>query len=186
MRVFAVVLLVLLAAACGGSGSPAATLPPASATPSASPAATSGTSFPPTVVASPTAAPVATGTPNPQPTSTVIVSPPPPLPSPPLPVGDTGVAGVALIGPTCPVQRIDSPCPDRPWQGVVSARTTGGVEVAQAATDANGAFSMHLAPGVYDIVTLTSGPLPAPVTQRVTVRAGEVTQVQLMLDSGIR
>ena len=184
MKAFAVLLFVLLVAACGGSNAPVATLPPASATPGASPTATATTSLPPTVIASPTASPLATGTPNPEPTSTIIV--PPPAPSPPLPVGDTGVAGVALIGPTCPVQRIDSPCPDRPWQGVVSARTTGGVEVAQAATDASGAFSMHLAPGVYDLVTLTPGPLPAPVTQRVTVQAGEVTQVQLMLDSGIR
>ena len=90
------------------------------------------------------------------------------------------------IGPTCPVQRIDSPCPDRPWQGVVAARTSGGFEVARAQTDANGTFVLHLAPGVYDVVTLTAGPLPVPVTQRVTVQAGMVTQVQLTLDSGIR
>ncbi len=116
MKAFAVLLFVLLVAACGGSNSPTATLPPASATSSASPAASATTSFPPTVAASPTTAPAATETPNPGPTSTVIVSPPPPVPSP---GGDTGVAGVVLLGPTCPVQRIDSPCPDKPWQGIV-------------------------------------------------------------------
>jgi hypothetical protein len=84
------------------------------------------------------------------------------------------------------VFREDSPCPDKPWQGVVVARTTGGVEVARTSTDVAGRFALALAPGVYDIVTLTTGILPAPVTQRVTVQPGQLVQLQLLLDSGIR
>ena len=68
----------------------------------------------------------------------------------------------------------------------MAARTAAGVEVARAQTNAGGAFSMRLPPGTYDILTLTTGILPSPASVRVTVTDGEVTQVQLSLDSGIR
>ena len=94
--------------------------------------------------------------------------------------------GTALIGPTCPVFRIESPCPDRPWQGTVVAQDAAGREVTRTDTDADGRFFIALAPGDYVLVTLTTGVFPAPITMPVTIAAGRATDVQLMLDSGIR
>jgi hypothetical protein len=101
-------------------------------------------------------------------------------------VQGTGVAGVALVGPSCPVQREDEPCPDKPWQGVVVARRLSGSEVARTRTDAQGRFAMKLPPGEYVVVTLTPGVFPGPASTQVRVTAGQMTQVELLLDSGIR
>ncbi len=109
------------------------------------------------------------------------------MPSPtPDVAGASGVQGVALIGPSCPVQRIDTPCPDKPWQGVVVAQDLAGHEVARTTTDADGGFTIALPPGDYVLVTLTTGVLPAPVTLAVTVKQNMMTEVELSLDSGIR
>jgi hypothetical protein len=156
---FGLVLSLLLIAACGdGSTTPGATSSP-EATQSAAPTSTPRAGVTATLV---------TGT------------------STPLPPQGQGVAGVALIGPTCPVQRIDSPCPDRPFEGVVVVRNAAGLEVARTMTDAQGRFSISLAPGRYVLTTLVTGVFPAPATQEVTVTAGQVIKVDLHLDSGIR
>jgi hypothetical protein len=114
-------------------------------------------------------------TPSPAPSSTPTAAP-----------QATGVAGVALVGPMCPVIREGTPCPDRPWEGTVVVRTPSGAEVARVDTDAEGRFAMDLPPGEYLVVSLTTGVLPAPASVEVTVVAGQVAQVELLLDSGIR
>jgi hypothetical protein len=53
-------------------------------------------------------------------------------------------------------------------------------------TDAEGRFSIQLQPGTYLVVTLTSGVLPAPASAQITVVTGQMTQLELILDSGIR
>ena len=53
-------------------------------------------------------------------------------------------------------------------------------------TGADGRFSIQLPPGTYMVVTLTSGILPAPASVQATVVAGQMTTVELLLDSGIR
>ena len=90
------------------------------------------------------------------------------------------------MGPSCPVVQVNTPCPDRPWEGVVAVRDETGREITRTMTDAAGRFRFDLAPGDYILVTLTQGFLPSPATMSVTVVAGEVTEVQLLLDSGIR
>jgi hypothetical protein len=45
---------------------------------------------------------------------------------------------------------------------------------------------MSLPPGEYVLVTLTAGVMPAPARQEAKVVSGEVTRVDLTLDSGIR
>ncbi len=39
---------------------------------------------------------------------------------------NAGVEGVMTMRPTCPVQRIAEPCPDRPFAGKVSFRDGSG------------------------------------------------------------
>ncbi len=101
---------------------------------------------------------------------------------------NTGVEGVMTIGPTCPVQRIDQPCPDRPFAGEVSVRDGSGSEVADVHADAAGHFRVDLAPGTYQLVPVSPHPgvPPSGKPQSVIVVAGAYTHVTLQYDSGIR
>jgi hypothetical protein len=104
----------------------------------------------------------------------------------PTPSGRSGIIGTASVGPTCPVQRIDSPCPDRPFEGTIVALDARGREVARTTSDAQGRFTISLPPGNYVISALVSGPLPLPKPVNVTVAPGLFVRVELHLDSGIR
>ena len=69
----------------------------------------------------------------------------------PLPM-DTGVRGTVVAGPTCPVvtDPPDLACADRPVADAELVVTTfAGDEVARTTSDADGAFAIALAPGVY-------------------------------------
>ena len=110
---------------------------------------------------------------------------------------DSGVVGVVMSGPLCPVQT--SPCAGRPVRAVVQVRKgpltrpigsqtfLPGEVIAVAHTDANGRFRVNLRPGSYVLeavppagTTLATKPLP------VEVQAGRFTYVTVPLDTGIR
>lgn len=104
----------------------------------------------------------------------------------PAPSG-TGIRGVVKLGPTCPVESLTSPCPDRPFQGDVRATASDG-STTTVSTDAQGRFTMNLRAGTYVAIAVSpsgSGP-PTPVPQTVQVRTGSYTQVTLEVDTGIR
>jgi hypothetical protein len=86
------------------------------------------------------------------------------------------------------VQRIDQPCPDRPFAGEVSVRDGSGSVVADAHADAAGHFQVGLAAGTYQLVPVSPHPGMPPFgkPQSVTVVAGAYSQVTLEYDSGIR
>jgi Carboxypeptidase regulatory-like domain len=100
----------------------------------------------------------------------------------------TGVGGIVLAGPTCPVERVGaSPCV-RPVSGAtILAEDQSGREVGRATTDATGAYFLPLAPGTYRIVPQPVGGLMgvAPA-QNVTVTAGAPVELNLEYDTGIR
>jgi hypothetical protein len=99
----------------------------------------------------------------------------------------TGIRGVVMLGPTCPVENVASPCPDRPFQGDVLATASDG-STTTVSTDAQGRFTMDLRPGTYVVIAVSpsgSGP-PTPVPQTVQVRTGSYTRVTLEVDTGIR
>lgn len=100
---------------------------------------------------------------------------------------DSGVTGAVMIGPTCPVVRINEPCPDRPFETALRVVTDPGDDVvATARSGKDGRFRVMLAPGDYRIeaVLQQSPPSGAPVA--FTVRAHQFTTVTVTLDSGIR
>lgn len=101
---------------------------------------------------------------------------------------NTGIDGVMTIGPTCPVQRIDQPCPDRPFAGEVSVRDGSGSDVADVHADAAGHFRVDLAAGTYQLVPVSphQGMPPFGKPQSVIVVAGAYTHVTIEYDSGIR
>ena len=142
-----------------------------------------------------TSAPAAsrTSTPRPTPTRSASTATPPaetstpvPATSTPAPAGDSGIEGLVTIGPTCPVQRIDSPCPDRPYEAAVIVLDGNRRKVAEVRSDADGRFRVLLPPGAYTLSPQSPGILPRAGEQTVTVVPGMLTSVMIQYDSGIR
>jgi Carboxypeptidase regulatory-like domain len=163
-------------AACGGSSSGATT-----ATPRVTASAT-------TTTRAATATPSSTPAPliSPTPAQTPPPLPPAQTPPPTSLSGDSGIEGAVTIGPTCPVQRIDSPCPDRPYEATISVLDAGRNRVTETRSDADGLFRVALPPGVYVLAPEAAGGPTRAAEQTVTVVAGRLTAVQIVFDSGIR
>jgi hypothetical protein len=99
---------------------------------------------------------------------------------------DTGVFGVVLAGPTCPVVTPEEPCPPRPVDAEISAQDGEGAIVASTRTDADGDYTLSLEPGDYTLVADTGGALPLcdPVT--VSVPMDRSVRADINCDTGIR
>jgi len=105
--------------------------------------------------------------------------------------GGSGVTGSVLLGPQCPVETVDDPCPDQPAAHVivtVSEQLPGeayaaGEEVARGRTDAAGAFRIEVPPGEY-VVTAEAG--MSCELMDVRVAEGEYAAMDVPCDTGIR
>ncbi len=103
---------------------------------------------------------------------------------------DSGIEGVALVGPVRPVEQPGQPN-ERPLaNALISIRASGGTgEVALVRTDAQGKFRVLLPAGRYLLVGLPLQPgqtLPRGDSQGVTVEPEQFTQATVHYDSGIR
>jgi hypothetical protein len=98
----------------------------------------------------------------------------------------SGIEGVAVAGPQCPVEVVGSPCPARPVSVTLTVIDSAGGVVTTFTTSADGRFQVELTPGTYMLATrVKNGPqLLRPVT--VNVKDGAYTEVRLFLDTGIR
>jgi hypothetical protein len=100
----------------------------------------------------------------------------------------SGIEGRVTIGPTCPVERPDSPCPDAPI--VATIRVLSGSDVVATGRSASdGTFRIDVQPGTYTVAaepTTAGGIARSTPVDGVVVRAGSFTHVDLSLDSGIR
>jgi len=97
----------------------------------------------------------------------------------------SGISGLVMVGPTCPVQRVGDMCADKPYQGQFTVKNNSGVQVATFTTDANGYFLVSLPAGTYTILPVKRiGISEQPKV--VTVKDGKVTTVVLTFDTGIR
>jgi hypothetical protein len=88
-------------------------------------------------------------------------------------------------GPTCPIERVDQPCPPQPVSTAVEARGAGGV-VASTQSDGSGRYEFHLAPGSYVLVVGGSGAWPRCPETRVSVEADATIRADISCDTGIR
>jgi hypothetical protein len=102
------------------------------------------------------------------------------------PTANQGIEGMVSIGPMCPVQTIDDPCPDAPYQAWIDVRTPTRALVTRVRSDEDGTFEVGLQPGRYVLDPETQGHLPTAVEQTVDVVAGVYTEVLISYDSGIR
>jgi hypothetical protein len=102
----------------------------------------------------------------------------------------SGLHITAVAGPTCPVETIgaDPACAPRlvPNVTVLILDATGAVQ-HKLILDASGQGSIALEPGAYVVnAEGVAGFMNGPEAQRVTVEAGQVTDVTLAFDTGIR
>lgn len=103
------------------------------------------------------------------------------------PGGGSGIQGVVVAGPQCPVETAESPCPDQPVPNAEVEVVHGGDVVARATTDADGAFQIALSPGAYSVqAVVASGGVGFAKPVDVTVRDGVFAQVSVVIDTGIR
>ncbi len=107
------------------------------------------------------------------------------------PASDTassGIRGRVVAAPTCPVETGDPACEPRPVAARVSVTGLDGSTEKRVDTGADGTFAITLLPGEYEIVAEAIGPEGrlTPKPMRVIVAEGKTTQVQVVLDTGIR
>jgi hypothetical protein len=104
--------------------------------------------------------------------------------------GETGIRGVALARPVCPVETVppDPECAPRPVTGaVIIVRDGSGAEMARATTGPDGGFFVPLEPGPYTLEPQpVEGFMGTPAHVDVSVQDGESADVQLDYDTGIR
>ena len=101
---------------------------------------------------------------------------------------DSGVEGQVWIGPTCPVARAGTECPDQPYEAQLSITDVEANVVARGMADEDGFFRFHLPAGEYILVPDTPNPSLPPYASPspFSVNPGRFTQLTVKYDSGIR
>lgn len=99
-----------------------------------------------------------------------------------------GIRGKALRGPVMPGPQVGDDPGWAPLQATFFVNDADGNEVARFESDEEGAFELLLAPGDYVIVPEPSAPVfrPAEQPHAVTVPEGEIVELVLRYDTGIR
>ena len=99
----------------------------------------------------------------------------------------SGIEGRVTIGPQCPVEQMGSPCPDAPYEALITV-TRDGDTVEQTQSRADGTFRIPLPPGTYSVVAgpVDGSSMPFGRQVEVVVTPGTLTHVDLSVDSGIR
>jgi hypothetical protein len=100
----------------------------------------------------------------------------------------TGIQGTVQVGPTCPVERINSPCPPRYLSATVVVRDGAGREVTRVHSSNDGRFKVDMPAGSYTLIglPLDGRSLPRPIPTTVAVTQGSYASVIVRYDSGIR
>lgn len=97
-----------------------------------------------------------------------------------------GVNGMVLLGPQCPVQTQENPCPDLPFEASITVRRVGGGTVGWTRSGEDGRFSIGLRPGQYVLDPESGDPFPSATPVEVEVTEGTYTDVTIYFDTGIR
>lgn len=96
------------------------------------------------------------------------------------------VWGKVTAGPTCPVERVDQPCPPHPVKGTVRAIGSSGRQAGSVRTTADGSYSLRLSAGRYRLEVVTGSMFPHCPTVTVRVVAGTRKRADIDCDTGIR
>ncbi|MCR4279496.1 MAG: hypothetical protein NUV78_02025 [Candidatus Zambryskibacteria bacterium] len=109
----------------------------------------------------------------------------------PTPASGSGVRGIVMLGPTCPVVQDppDSECDDKPFKTNLVLTTADGVSIVKSfSSDAQGKFSIAVSPGYYLIRSAPGGPIMPSCAKGevIEVRANSYTVTTVSCDTGIR
>ncbi len=107
----------------------------------------------------------------------------------------SGIDGLVVAGPTCPVIQVDVPCPDRPIGAPIHIIRMSDGSATDVQSDDHGKFRVTEEPGQYEVrpLSIPGRALPAPgPSQEVTVErnnvdgTGRFASVTVTYDTGIR
>ncbi len=98
---------------------------------------------------------------------------------------DSGIRGQVLAGPTCPVERADEPCPDRPVKDAHVEIKKPGYH-GNFTTNGQGRFVAHTPPGTYTITVAADGMMGGCEEETAHVVVHEWENVTVSCDTGIR
>jgi hypothetical protein len=102
-------------------------------------------------------------------------------PTPP----DSGVRGMVLLGPTCPVQHPGHSCV-QPYRALITIRREpGGKLIVRVRSASDGRFTASLPAGRYMLQPRNGTPFPRAQSQTMTVRPHRFTAVTIRFASGI-
>jgi hypothetical protein len=103
------------------------------------------------------------------------------------------LVGRVALAPACPgPAQPDRPCPPQPIQASVDVYPADADQASAAparsvSTDASGRFRIALPPGKYQLVPrIAAAGAASGKTANATVGAGAATEVQLIIDTGMR
>ena len=98
----------------------------------------------------------------------------------------SGIRGLVLLGPTCPVEPSDGSACVTPYAATIAVLDDAETTVATIRSGPDGRFEVALPPGHYLLVPASGDPLPTAEPVGVVVEPGEFVVVQIDYDSGIR
>jgi Carboxypeptidase regulatory-like domain len=98
----------------------------------------------------------------------------------------SGIEGKVVLGPMCPVETQDSPCPAKPLAADVVVSTVDGEKVAGVRSGGDGRFRVSVPPGDYLITVEKLEGIQFVKPLPVTVQDGAFVDVTVSVDSGIR
>ncbi len=97
--------------------------------------------------------------------------------------------GKVNIGPFCPVERLNSPCPVPPSayssRQVLVYQNDGKTVIARVAIGSDGHYSLSLAPGNY-LVRVSPAGIGEMSLQKVVISSSKITKLDFNIDTGIR
>ncbi len=98
----------------------------------------------------------------------------------------SGVTGRVTAGPTCPVERPDEPCADKPVDTTLRLLRKDGSVAATGKSYSDGSFRMIVAPGSYRLVADWPSRIGGCGPVEVNVEYGRFTYADIGCDTGIR
>ena len=111
-------------------------------------------------------------------------------PTQPAPVGT--LEGNVTIGPLMPAQRINEPTPTVPAavymaQSIQIFKEDGMTPVLKISIKGDGTYKQELAAGTYVVALVKMGiGFSKDLPRTITIRSGEVTRLDIDIDTGIR
>jgi hypothetical protein len=98
----------------------------------------------------------------------------------------TGVWGRATAGPTCPVERVNHPCPPRPVSATIQVLDPNERIITTTQSDSHGWYAIRLPRGEYVLHVASTNTLPRCLDTHVTVGAPPPIRTDIGCDTGIR